>query len=181
MLFWGLQREELQSWARHGDPNAWLCQVSAVWLQMLTVWICKLPLPHLDKESYPTYPEGSGRGWHAYSKGQACTRHSVNTGHPVLPQGASHTCYAGRPLIFFFFFLIFGCARSSLLCMGLFSLCGEKWQLFIMVHGLLTAEASPVVEHRLQGAQPSVPVAHRLSSCGSWALGRRVSCCGTRA
>ena len=65
--------------------------------------------------------------------------------------------------------------------MGLFSLCGEKWQFFIVVHGLLTAEASPVVEHRLQGAQPSVPVAHRLSSCGSWALGRRVSCCGTRA
>ena len=31
------------------------------------------------------------------------------------------------------------------------------------------------------GMQASVVVAHGLSSCGSWALERRLSSCGTRA
>ena len=47
--------------------------------------------------------------------------------------------------------------------MGLFSRCGKKWLLSIVVHDLLTAEASLVVERSLWDAQPSVVAAHRLS------------------
>ena len=48
-----------------------------------------------------------------------------------------------------------------------FSSCG-KWELFfIVVYRLLTAVASLVVEHRLEGMQASVVTAHRLSSCGT--------------
>ena len=43
---------------------------------------------------------------------------------------------------------IFGCVGSSLL-RGLFSSCGEQGLLFIVVHGLLIAVASLVVEHGL--------------------------------
>ena len=47
--------------------------------------------------------------------------------------------------------------------MGLFSHCGKKWLLSIVVHDLLTAEASLVVECSLWDAQSSVGAAHRLS------------------
>ena len=47
--------------------------------------------------------------------------------------------------------------------------------------GLLVVVASFIGEHRLQGVQPSVFLAHGLTSCGSWALGHRLSSCGARA
>ena len=47
--------------------------------------------------------------------------------------------------------------------------------------GLLTAAASLVAEHGLWGTQASAAVARELSSCGSWALGHRLSSCGTGA
>ena len=40
------------------------------------------------------------------------------------------------------------CVGSSLLCAGFFSSCGEQGLLFVAVHGLLTAVASLVAEHR---------------------------------
>ena len=54
------------------------------------------------------------------------------------------------------------------------SSCGEQVLLFVAVQGLLIAVAS-------LGAWASVVVAHGLSSCGSWALERRLSSCGARA
>ena len=48
-----------------------------------------------------------------------------------------------------FFFLIFGCVGSSLLCVGFFPGCGERGLLFVTVCGLLIAVASLVAEHRL--------------------------------
>ena len=57
--------------------------------------------------------------------------------------------------------------------MQAFSSCGERGLLFIEMHGLLIAGASLVVEHRLQ--------ARGLSSCGSRAIERRLSSCGTQA
>ena len=59
---------------------------------------------------------------------------------------------------------MYGCA-GSLLLRGLFSGC--EWGLVVVLR-LLTALASLVVEHGLQGAQASVVAAHRLSSCGAW-------------
>ena len=49
-----------------------------------------------------------------------------------------------------------------------------------MVRGLLIAVASLVAEHWALGAQASVVVSCGLSSCGSWALERRLSSCGAR-
>ena len=49
----------------------------------------------------------------------------------------------------------------------------------LVVHGLLIALASLVAEHGLKGMWASVIVAHGLSSCGSQALERRLSSCGT--
>ena len=50
--------------------------------------------------------------------------------------------------ILLFIYLINGCAGSPLLPMGFLS-CGEWGVLFVVVHGLLAAVASFVVEHRL--------------------------------
>ena len=47
------------------------------------------------------------------------------------------------------------------------------------LQGLLTAMTSLVPEHGLWGAQASVPVAHRLNSCGSRDLEHRLNRCGT--
>ena len=44
---------------------------------------------------------------------------------------------------------------------GLFSTCGERVLLFIVVHGFLVAGASLIAEHRLC-TQSSVVAAHRL-------------------
>ena len=52
--------------------------------------------------------------------------------------------------IILFIYFIFGCVESSLLCALQLSLVGgELGLLFIAVHGLLIAVASPVAEHRL--------------------------------
>ena len=66
-------------------------------------------------------------------------------------------------------------------CMGFLSTCSEQGPPFAEVLGLLIAVASPVVEHRLQGIQTSVVVAHGLRNYSSWALGHRLSSCGAWA
>ena len=63
-------------------------------------------------------------------------------------------------------------------CVRAFSSCCERGLLFVVVHGLLIAVPSLVVEHRALGARASVVVAHGLSSCGARALERRLSSCG---
>ena len=76
-----------------------------------------------------------------------------------------------------FHLFIFGCAGSSLLHSRLFSSCGE-W-------GLLpscSAQASHVVaslvgNHRLQGVQALIALAHELRGCGSWALEHGLNSC----
>ena len=52
--------------------------------------------------------------------------------------------------------------------MQAFSSCGEQGLLFITVHRLLIAVASPGGAQTL-GAWASVVVAHGFSSCGMWA------------
>ena len=68
--------------------------------------------------------------------------------------------------------------------MGVLGLCcctgfSRQGLLFIAVIRLLIAGASLVVEHRLQGMQASEVEACGLSSCGSWTLEHRFSCCGS--
>ena len=48
-----------------------------------------------------------------------------------------------------------------------FSLVAASPQSYFLngVHGLLSAVASPVAEHRLKGAQASTAVSHGLSNC----------------
>ena len=67
---------------------------------------------------------------------------------------------------------IYGCA-GSLLLHRLFSGCGKKGLLFIVVCRLLIEMASLVVNYRLSSAQTSVAVAHGLSSSGSQTLEHR--------
>ena len=77
---------------------------------------------------------------------------------------------------FFFFFnkfiylFIFLAALGLRCCVQAFPSCGEQELPFVAVRGLLIAVASLVAEHGLQG----------FSSCGSRALERRLSSCGTR-
>ena len=73
-------------------------------------------------------------------------------------------------------------------CTQVFSRCGERGLLFIVVRGLLIAVASLIAEHRLQAHRlqqlqhvGSAVGACRLSSYGSQALEHRLSSCGTRA
>ena len=61
-----------------------------------------------------------------------------------------------------------------------FSSCGEWGLLFVAVRGLLSAVASRCGARAL-GAQASVVVTCRLSSCGLRALEHRLSSCGTWA
>ena len=65
-------------------------------------------------------------------------------------------------------------------CARAFSSCSERGPLVIVVHGLLIAVASCCGAWAL-GAGASVVVACGLSSCGSRALERRLSSCGTQA
>ena len=51
----------------------------------------------------------------------------------------------------------------------------------LVARGQLTAVASLIVERSLKGARASVVGARGFGSCGSWALERRISSCGTRA
>ena len=77
---------------------------------------------------------------------------------------------------YLFIYYYFLAALSLHCCTWAFSSCGERGQIFIVVHGLLIEVASPVAEHRLQahGLQQlqhagSVVVAHGLScsaACG---------------
>ena len=60
-------------------------------------------------------------------------------------------------------------------CTQAFSSCGEQGLLFVVVHRLLIAVASLVVEHWALGTRASVVAAFRLSSCGSQALEHRLS------
>ena len=74
-------------------------------------------------------------------------------------------------MLFFFnciYLFTFG-YPGSLLLLGLFSSCDKQGLLFIMVRGLLIAEAFLVAKHRLQARVGSVVVAHGLScstACG---------------
>ena len=72
-----------------------------------------------------------------------------------------------------FFCFLFLAVLGLRCCTRAFSSCSEWGLLFTVVHGLLIAMASLVVEHRLQ--------AHGLSSCASSVLERRLSSCGVRA
>ena len=76
-------------------------------------------------------------------------------------------------VLFCFYFSIFGCAGSSLLC-GFFSSCSKQGRLPGVV-------ASLVVGQRLEGSQASVIAAHELSSCCSRALEHRLNSYDVRA
>ena len=72
---------------------------------------------------------------------------------------------------FFKFIILFiYLGTGSSLRHGLFSSWSKQGCLLIAGWGVLTAGASLVAEHRLQG----------FSSCGSWAVEHRPSSCGTR-
>ena len=82
--------------------------------------------------------------------------------------------------ILFIYRLIFGCIGSSLLCMGFLQL----WRAGATLR--CGARASPCggfscCRAQALGAQASVVAVRRLSSCGSRALERRLSICGTWA
>ena len=67
-----------------------------------------------------------------------------------------------------FIYLFFGCARSSLLCVG-FSLVGASGGSFLVVMCRLFVVASLVAAHRLESVWASVAVAYGLScstACG---------------
>ena len=66
-------------------------------------------------------------------------------------------------------------------CMWAFSSCGEWGLLFIALCGLFIAVVSLCCRAWALGVRASVVVACGLSSCGSQALERRLSSCGTRA
>ena len=66
-------------------------------------------------------------------------------------------------------------------CTWAFSGYGEWGLLFIVMRGLLIAVASLVAQHVFLGVWASVVAARGLSSCGSQALERRLSSCGTSA
>ena len=68
-----------------------------------------------------------------------------------------------------FFYFIFDCAGSSLLCAG-FPSCRKQGPLFIVVCGLRLAVAFLVVDRRPRCAQASGVAVRGLSSCGSRAL-----------
>ena len=65
-------------------------------------------------------------------------------------------------------------------CTRAFSTCGERGLLLVAVRMLLIAVASRCGAQAI-GTRASVVVAHRLSSCGSWALEHRLRSCGTWA
>ena len=65
--------------------------------------------------------------------------------------------------------------------MWAFSSCGEWGLLFVAVCGLLIAVAFLCCGTQALGTWAAVVVARGLSSCGSWALERRLSSCGAQA
>ena len=62
-------------------------------------------------------------------------------------------------LFIYLFLIIFLAALGLPCCMRVFSSCGGRGLLFVVVRGLLIAVASLVAEHRLQ--------MRRLSNCGA--------------
>ena len=79
--------------------------------------------------------------------------------------------------LFIYFLAVLGlrcCARA-------FSSCNKWGLLFVVVCRLLIAVASLCSGAQAPGAWAAVVVACGLSSCGSWALERRLSSCGPRA
>ena len=77
-------------------------------------------------------------------------------------------------MIFIFLFL----AVLGLRCRSqAFSHCGERGLLFVVVHRLLIVASGALA----LGAQASVLVVRRLSSCGSRALEHRLSSCAAQA
>ena len=82
-----------------------------------------------------------------------------------------------KKLLLLFLFLA---ALGLHCCTQAFSSWGERGLLFVAVHRLLIAVASRCGARAL-GVRVSVVVARGLSSCGSWALERRLSSCGARA
>ena len=81
---------------------------------------------------------------------------------------------------FFYLFYLFLAVLGLRCCARAFSRCGERGLLFITVRRLLTVVASHWGAQALC-TQASVVAACRLSSCGSWALERRLSSCGACA
>ena len=84
----------------------------------------------------------------------------------------------GRYIILLYFFkgnflklfiYLFMAVLGLRCCTRAFSSCSERGLLFVAEPGWAL------------GAWASVVVAHRLSSCGSWALERRLSSCGAWA
>ena len=74
--------------------------------------------------------------------------------------------------MYFILFIYFWAALGLRCCTRAFSSCSEQWLLFIAVPGLLTAVASLCCGAQALGVWASVVAAHRLSSCGTWALER---------
>ena len=73
---------------------------------------------------------------------------------PVLELHVKGAILLSLTAFFFFNLFIFDCTGSFLLC-RLFSSCSEWGYSVVTAYGLLTAAASPVAEHRLQGTRAS--------------------------
>ena len=70
------------------------------------------------------------------------------------------------------FYLFFGHAGSSLLCVVFLCVaCGKQGLLFVVLCGPHTALASLVAKHRMWSVQTSVAAACGYRSCSVWALG----------
>ena len=77
-------------------------------------------------------------------------------------------------------YFIFGCARSSLLLLGLSLVLESGSCSLAVVHRLLSAGASLAAEQGLEGARASAAAACGLGSCDAWAPGHRLNSCGAR-
>ena len=84
-------------------------------------------------------------------------------------------------LFFINLFIYFLAALGLHCCKRAFSSCGERGLLFVAVRRLLIVVAYLCCRAGALGVWASVAAAQGLSSCGSWALERRLSSCGTRA
>ena len=107
----------------------------------------------------------------------------------IFPDQGSNPCPLQWQVDFFsfinlfIFIYLFLAALGLRCCMRAFSSCSEQGLLFVVVHVLLIAVASLVVEHRLQAHGlhqlwhvSSVVMAHELQSTGSVVVVHRLSC-----
>ena len=83
--------------------------------------------------------------------------------------------------LFFKLIYLFLAVLGLCCCTRAFSSCGERGLLFVVVRRLLLAVASLVAEHGLQARGLQQLWCMGFSSCGLWALERRLGSCGTRA